>query len=136
LHGENSHFSLKCEKETEDKKRQQHSHIETLILKRGIFVVPVVDDISRFFGRKNNKKYSQDCIRKVIKTRLKLKFDISTIENLSNFNFNLILVFGRSTNNKKNFFLKHQKSEEEKITRLCEESSSLPFNAYLTRKNH
>jgi hypothetical protein len=29
---------------------QQHSHIEKIILKRGIFEVPV-DGISRFFGR-------------------------------------------------------------------------------------
>jgi hypothetical protein len=57
LRGENSDFSLKCKKETENKKKgQQHSHIETIILKRGIFVVPV-DGISRFFGRM--KKYSQ-----------------------------------------------------------------------------
>jgi hypothetical protein len=45
---------LFSEKETE--KGQQHSHIETLIWKRGIFGVPV-DGISRFFGR--IKKYSQ-----------------------------------------------------------------------------
>jgi hypothetical protein len=38
------------------KKGQQHSHIEKIILKRGIFGVPV-DGISRFFGRIN--KYSQ-----------------------------------------------------------------------------
>jgi hypothetical protein len=56
LRGENSQFSLNCEKETENKKGQQHSHIEKIILKRGIFGVPV-DGISRFFGR--IKKYSQ-----------------------------------------------------------------------------
>ncbi len=44
------------------KKGQQHLHIETLILKRGIFGVPV-DGISRFFGRIN--KYSQT-IKKII----------------------------------------------------------------------
>jgi hypothetical protein len=42
------------------KKGQQHSHIETIILKRGIFGVPV-DGISRFYGRIN--KNSQIIIK-------------------------------------------------------------------------
>jgi hypothetical protein len=44
------------ERDRNKKKGQQHSHIETLILKRGIFGVPL-GGISRFFGRIN--KYSQ-----------------------------------------------------------------------------